>query len=419
MRNSSHRPARRQLPAGFLALVVSLFVAACGDDPQVLHVRLPDDPGSSSSYNPGSVSDHDPMHTYDGVTIFADASENLLVVIDMNGDVVASLAPFDFDFPYLSFAKPYSNGRTLIAPSEFPVTVLNLFPARELFLLDENGNIDWQWSGAPEYARIHHETTLLESGNVLLLASPSPNPSFPAISEALVQDDVFLEINPDTDEVVWSWSTAEHYDDLPLTMAERDLIADQTIVDIFHTNSVHPLPDVGYDLDMYPEFTPGNLIVSQRQTNLVFIIDQATGDVVWNLDQSMIGNIGQHHPRMIPTGLPGAGNILFFDNGCCAGWPVQNRGTSRVLEIDPTDQSIVWSYTLEAFSPYRSGAQRLPNGNTLVMAATPGRFVEVAPNGDVVWQFDLSSDQGLYRGYRVDAGWLTGGNTGPVTPFPW
>jgi hypothetical protein len=56
--------------------------------------------------------------------------------------------------------------------------------------------------------------------------------------------------------------------------------------------------------------------------------------------------IGQHHAHLIPKGLPGAGNLLVFDNGGSSGYGApsgiapEGRGTyaragSRVLEIDP------------------------------------------------------------------------------------
>ncbi|MCB0219751.1 MAG: hypothetical protein KDH09_08665 [Chrysiogenetes bacterium] len=196
---------------------------------------------------------------------------------------------------------------------------------------------------------------------------------------------------------------------------------DQTREDIFHTNSIHPLPEAGYDLETFPEFTPGNILVSERESHFVFIIDRVTGDIVWSLDHDTIGNLGQHMARMIPTGLPGSGNILLFDNGCCSGWPRTDRGYSRVLEIDPVTQSIVWSYDpmVPFNSPIRSGAQRLANGNTLISASQENRTFEVAPNGDIVWEFVQTSTEGHYRCHRVDYEWLNGGEAGPVTPSPW
>ena len=41
----------------------------------------------------------------------------------------------------------------------------------------------------------------------------------------------------------------------------------------------------------------------------------------------------------------------------------------------------------EFYSAFISGAQRLPNGNTLVCSGAPGRVFEITDRGDVVWDF--------------------------------
>lgn len=52
----------------------------------------------------------------------------------------------------------------------------------------------------------------------------------------------------------------------------------------------------------------------------------------------------------------------------------------------------VWSYDGRPaepfFSGHVSGAQRLPNGNTLICAGEPGMLIEVTPAGERVWVFD-------------------------------
>ncbi|MCI0789887.1 MAG: aryl sulfotransferase, partial [Chloroflexi bacterium] len=64
---------------------------------------------------------------------------------------------------------------------------------------------------------------------------------------------------------------------------------------------------------------------------------------------------------------------------------------SRVVEIDPSSNQIVWEYAdnpaYNFFSPYISGARRLPNGNTLITEGMFGRMFQVTPEGDVVWEY--------------------------------
>ena len=49
----------------------------------------------------------------------------------------------------------------------------------------------------------------------------------------------------------------------------------------------------------------------------------------------------------------------------------------------------VWSYTNPStfYSNHLSGAQRLPNGNTLITEGTSGHLFEVTPEGEVVWEY--------------------------------
>jgi hypothetical protein len=78
---------------------------------------------------------------------------------------------------------------------------------------------------------------------------------------------------------------------------------------------------------------------------------------------------------------------MFFDNA--GGDPA--CGASRILEIDPATQAIVWSYdgcTGPRFdSNIRGIQQQLANGNLLVTEATGGRVFEITREGQIVWEY--------------------------------
>ncbi|NJM92817.1 MAG: hypothetical protein HC861_09515, partial [Rhodospirillaceae bacterium] len=90
----------------------------------------------------------------------------------------------------------------------------------------------------------------------------------------------------------------------------------------------------------------------------------------------------QHDAQILP-----AGTLLLFDNEGQQRRPWR----SRVLELDPVTSHIVWSYAGRADEPLeslsRSSQTRLANGNTLIVESMAGRVIEVAPNGDTVWEF--------------------------------
>ncbi|HEV3445299.1 MAG TPA: aryl-sulfate sulfotransferase [Gemmataceae bacterium] len=107
----------------------------------------------------------------------------------------------------------------------------------------------------------------------------------------------------------------------------------------------------------------------------------------------------QHNAHWIPKGLPGAGHILLFNNGGERpdgsyssvdelALPVDSQG--RYL-VKPGKAEPVWSYSApkkaDFFSSFISGAQRLPNGNTLICSGANGTVFEVTPEKEIVWKY--------------------------------
>ena len=79
--------------------------------------------------------------------------------------------------------------------------------------------------------------------------------------------------------------------------------------------------------------------------------------------------------------------MLVFDNG-----PHRGGATfSRVLEVDPASNEIAWEYRgsppIAFYSYHISGAERLPNGNTLICEGAPGRLFEVTADKKIVWEY--------------------------------
>jgi outer membrane protein assembly factor BamB len=84
------------------------------------------------------------------------------------------------------------------------------------------------------------------------------------------------------------------------------------------------------------------------------------------------------------------------------------------LEIDPVTVKLVWSYTAPTFFATNiSGAQRLPNGNTLVTEGPDGRVFEVTTQGAIVWEYiypvfstAAQPTNSVYRAYRLPYDWI-------------
>ena len=78
---------------------------------------------------------------------------------------------------------------------------------------------------------------------------------------------------------------------------------------------------------------------------------------------------------------------------------------------------LVWSYTApNFFATNISGAQRLPNGNTLITEGPDGRIFEVTKDSAIVWEYVYPAFSGgarggrptnsVYRAYRVPYAWI-------------
>jgi hypothetical protein len=113
----------------------------------------------------------------------------------------------------------------------------------------------------------------------------------------------------------------------------------------------------------------------------------------------------QHDIRWIEKGYPGEGNLTLFNNNIPLGRDslkysaafeikpfVGNEGHYQLMEnkrFGPTEP--VWKYvtkdSVSFHAPYVSGVQRMKNGNTFINEGPKGRFFEVTPKGEVVWEY--------------------------------
>jgi hypothetical protein len=327
------------------------------------------------------------------------------------------------------------NGRTV---NEWPLRTDVTEHGTDRARLLENGNVlvsrggmhsvdgliqeyDWDhelvWQYIPEgaiphqdYLGPHHDVFRKPNGNTLLICRQAvPTAYLKAIREptwqhCTIYGDTILEVDP-KGEVVWEWHSHEHLDlNHYRITASPDWPPgplNSTVLDWTHVNTVRALPENRWFDAGDKRFRPGNVIISPRQLDTVYIIDRETHEIVWTYSGDYFGGLsGQHEPHMIERGLPGAGNILIFDNGASPWKDLGHAGASFVLEVDPLTKGLVWVYDrwLQFHSTYTSSAQRLANGNTLICESVTKRVFEVTPDGETVWEY--VAVEGTPRSYR-------------------
>ncbi len=314
---------------------------------------------------------HDKAKAYPGYTLYSPMfGDGTAYLLDMEGNEVHSwdlpLPPGDYGY-LLPNGNLFYNAKTPQEPGSFFLP-FSIFKGGAMMEIDWDGNIVWEHRDPAH----HHDGRRTESGGAVYLTIEQ----MPADLAAKVQggmpgseyegkmwSDRIVEIDADGN-TIWEWHAHEHLDPVEDAILDSDLRNEWT-----HGNTIVPLPG-------------GDVMVSFRGISTVARIDRATGDFVWRLGSPLLYQ--QHDPSMLPNG-----NVLIFNNGTHRRHPLV---FSNVIEVEPQSGNVVWDYrdatSLGGFySSYISGAQRLPNGNTLICEGVPGRIFEVTPQAEIVWEY--------------------------------
>lgn len=167
------------------------------------------------------------------------------------------------------------------------------------------------------------------------------------------------------------------------------------------------------------------ILLTSRHFDEIYIIDHSTtteeaaghsggnygygGDLLYRWGNPLAYNTGDlsdvkvegpHAGIWIPSGYPGEGNVMVFNNR----FTIDISAVFEIiLPMDENNQFIredgqpfgpqepVWTYSDTLFSAIQSGAYRQPNGNTLITSSTERTIIEVEPDGAIIWQYNYES----------------------------
>lgn len=371
---------------------------------------------------------------FEGYTLFAPNASTTTYLIDMDGLLVHK---WESEYTPTQTAYFLENGNLLRSAH-----ISSGGSAGGGFqILDWDSNVLWEYG----YDQQHHDIEPLPNGNVLLITNAVKTKA-QAIAAGRDPDLIdnklrvlhILEIartDSGTSEILWEWKLWDHLiQDFDSTKANYGVVenhpelmdinfASDGRADWIHSNAI----------DYHPQFN--QIVVTNRGVNEIWIIDHSTtteeaasheggnsgrgGDLLYRWGNPAAYRAGtaedqklfaHHDTHWIEPGLNGAGNILIFNNGL--GRPEGPFSTIDEITL-PVDS--LGNYTLTAgtafapdsqtwlykaknptdfYSPRFSGAQRLPNGNTLICSGVGGTFFEVAPDSDIVWKYVNPVDNG-------------------------
>jgi hypothetical protein len=300
-------------------------------------------------------------------------------------------------------------------------------------IIKPNGTVDWEFEYSSSTYLSHHDVELLPNGNVLIfvweLIDTDTSIQNGADTNHELYPEKIIEVNPNTDEIVWEWRGWDHlvqeYDDSKLNYG---IVADNPQLinlnyniidngDFMHANGL----DYDEDKDV--------IYLSMNNYSEVWVIDHSTtiieasgstggaygkgGDLLYRFGNPSAYNntfgdrlfYNNHFPNLIENGEPGDGNLLIYMNGNNV-----NQSTVFEFEIPSTfnltsstnnEPNIVWSFTNpDLYNGKVSGANRLSNGNTLICEGDYG-YWEVTPNGEIAWKYN-GKGSAYWRGYAYD-----------------
>jgi len=317
---------------------------------------------------------HDPAKAYRGYTLFAPMfGDGTVYLIDMEGNEAhrwkLPYPPGDYGY-LLPNGNLFYLAHTPVETDGFsPFPAFPIFKGGALLEVDWDGNVVWEHRDPTH----HHDGRRTESGGALYLAIEQVPPELQARVQGGIAgsehqgkmwSDRLIEIDRDGN-LLWEWHAYEHLDPKTDVITATDLRDEWS-----HANTIVPLPG-------------GDVMVSFRNCSTVARIDRRTGKFVWKLGHDLLSQ--QHDPSLLDNG-----HVLLFNNGSRR--PRVPLIFSSVMEIEPESGKVVWEYrdrqaAQSFFSSYISGAQRLPNGNTLVCEGVPGRIFEVTAQAEIVWEY--------------------------------
>lgn len=266
--------------------------------------------------------------------------------------------------------------------------------------IDAQSNLLWAHAAA-----VHHDVDVAEDGTIYALSHEYAHDVQPGLENITTPAllDYVTTISPDGNQVRDPISVLEAFRNSPYAafLASLEKPADGYVPPAGSTApqikpctpAVHDHPFYGFDAlhtncvrvltnelaAKFPQFKAGHILISVRNLNVIAMLDPDQGRIVWATRGPWLA---QHDPQLLDNG-----HLLIFDNlGSPAG--------SRVLEYNPQDQAVTWSFSgahgHSFYSSERGMNQRLPNGNTFIVNSEGGQMLEVTPDHEVVWTHSLN-----------------------------
>ena len=315
------------------------------------------------------VTVHDPERAFDGLNLVVSGHAPQAALVDMDGRVLHTWQlPLEEVWPELEGLGGRERfgafwRRACALPNG---DLLAIFDRIGMIRLDRDSELIWSNPGG-----YHHDLELEPDGTIYTLARAGreQHERFPLTGP--IEEDFVAILSQDDGSELRRVSVLSCFLDSDY---QSVLATARTEGDVMHVNTVERMD--GRFAGRHPLFAQGLVLISTPTLNTIAVLDLERETVVWAL-----GGLWkfQHQPTVV-----GDGNLLVFDN-------LGQDGRSKVVELDPRTQEVVWAWRglpgRRFSSHFLGSSQRLPNGNTLITESTAGRAFEVTLEGEIVWEY--------------------------------
>ena len=272
-----------------------------------------------------------------------------LVAVGPRGEVKWIHNGSGFDARWFYDVDPLDNGNLLVtATAERQTLVYELNPRTQ----------ERVWT---ERFDIHdtHDVDLI-NGDQLLVANMRNYDS----KDEVNRDRIFI-YDRSKDKIVWQWQF-ENQTNFTKQMGGDYASKDGTGDDWTHVNDVDKINE-------------GSFLISPRNMDQVMVINRSTKEITMRLgsDQNYSVLYEQHNPQYL-RGKNGTPTLLVADS--------ENDRIVEYAQTNKENWTRTWSLGTRGLNWPRD-ADRLPNGNTLIVDTMNHRVIEVTPQGEIVWEF--------------------------------
>jgi hypothetical protein len=256
------------------------------------------------------------------------------------------------------------------------------------------------------YTADNHDFLALANGNYVLFAYDEQPYAMDTVvaggnSNAIVEGLIIQELDANHN-LVFEWKSWDHFH-----VTDNAYMSPWTGASLpfIHANAI----DIDFD---------GHFLISCRGLDEITKIHRTSGEIIWrwggsNNEFAFVNDYPFTHQHSIKS--LGNNRYLMYDNGNYSGQYYQSgNNISRAVEYELDtilmEATQVWEFIHpdSLYTPSIGGAQRLPNGNTLInfgnlQFLNIGSIVtEVDANNQIVFQLEYANGGNLYRAQKFD-----------------